>query len=44
LVCRSRHAQQPERIRQIAMLSEFSEPQMQPLISAFRQQLQQLGV
>jgi putative tryptophan/tyrosine transport system substrate-binding protein len=36
-------AQQPERVRRIAMLSEFSEPQMQPLIVAFRQQLQQLG-
>src|ERR1700731_2649578 len=36
-------AQQAERIRQIAMLSEFSEAQMQPLISAFRQQLQALG-
>jgi putative tryptophan/tyrosine transport system substrate-binding protein len=36
-------AQQPERVRRIAMLSEFSEPQMQPLIAAFRQQLQQLG-
>jgi putative ABC transport system substrate-binding protein len=37
------NAQQADRIRQIAMLSEFSEAQMQPLISAFRQQLQALG-
>jgi putative ABC transport system substrate-binding protein len=37
------HSQQPERIRRIAMLSEFSESQMQPLILAFRQQLQWLG-
>jgi putative tryptophan/tyrosine transport system substrate-binding protein len=36
-------AQQAGRIRQIAMLSEFSEAQMQPLISAFRQQLQALA-
>jgi putative ABC transport system substrate-binding protein len=32
-----------ERVRRIAMLSEFTEPQMQPQISAFRQQMQQLG-
>lgn len=36
-------AQQAERARRIGMLSEFSEQQMQPLIAAFRQQLQQLG-
>src|SRR5471032_3400126 len=36
-------AQPMERVRRIAMLSEFTEPQMQPLISAFRQQMQQLG-
>jgi putative ABC transport system substrate-binding protein len=36
-------AQQGERVRQIAMLSEFSEAQMQPLVEAFRQQLQQSG-
>lgn len=39
----SAHAQQPERIRYIGMLTEFSEAQMQPLVAAFRQQLQQLG-
>ena len=32
-------AQQSERVRQIAMLSEFSEAQMQPLVVAFRDQL-----
>src|ERR1700733_14243115 len=37
------HAQSMERIRRIAMLSEFTEPQMQPLIAAFGQQMQQLG-
>jgi putative ABC transport system substrate-binding protein len=37
------HAQQGERVRQIAMLSEFSEAQMQPLVAAFRDQLQRLG-
>ena len=37
------YAQQPERIRRIGMLTEFSEAQMQPLVAAFRQQLQQLG-
>ena len=36
-------AQQPDGVRRIGMLSEFSEAQMQPLISAFRQQLQKLG-
>jgi putative ABC transport system substrate-binding protein len=36
-------AQQGERVRRIGMLSEFSEAQMQPLISAFRQQLRQSG-
>ena len=36
-------AQQGERVRQIAMLSEFSEAQMQPLVEAFRRQLQQAG-
>src|SRR5262249_17447606 len=35
--------QQGERVRRIGMLSEFSEAQMQPLIVAFRQQLQQSG-
>ena len=35
--------QQGERVRRIGMLSEFSEAQMQPLIAAFRQQLQQSG-
>jgi putative ABC transport system substrate-binding protein len=37
------YAQQPERVRRIGMLTEFSEAQMQPLVAAFRQQLQQLG-
>jgi ABC-type uncharacterized transport system substrate-binding protein len=37
------YAQQPERIRRIGMLTEFSEVQMQPLVGAFRQQLQRLG-
>ena len=36
-------AQQPEGMRRIGILSDFSESQMQPLISAFRQQLRQLG-
>ena len=36
-------AQQLGGVRRIGMLSEFSEPQMQPLVSAFRQQLQKLG-
>jgi hypothetical protein len=31
--------QQGDRARRIGMLSEFSEAQMEPLISAFRQQL-----
>jgi putative tryptophan/tyrosine transport system substrate-binding protein len=39
----SARSQQMERVRRIAMLSEFSEPQMQPLILAFRQELQRLG-
>src|SRR5258707_7699531 len=30
-------------VRRIGMLSEFSEAQMQPMISAFRQQLRQFG-
>lgn len=36
-------AQQSERVRKIAMLSEFSEVQMQPLVAAFRDQLRKLG-
>ena len=36
-------AQQSERVRQIAMLSEFSEAQMQPLVVAFRDQLHRQG-
>jgi putative tryptophan/tyrosine transport system substrate-binding protein len=36
-------AQQDARVRRIGMLSEFSEAQMQPMISAFRQQLRQFG-
>jgi len=36
-------AQQSERVRQIAMLSEFSEAQMQPLVAAFRDQLHRQG-
>jgi putative tryptophan/tyrosine transport system substrate-binding protein len=36
-------AQQLGGVRRIGMLSEFSEPQMQPLVLAFRQQLQKLG-
>ena len=36
-------AQQSERARQIAILSDFPESQMQPLIKAFCQRLQQLG-
>jgi putative ABC transport system substrate-binding protein len=36
-------AQQAARIRQIAMLSELSKAQMQPLVAAFRDQLQRLG-
>jgi putative tryptophan/tyrosine transport system substrate-binding protein len=36
-------AQQEARVRRIGMLSEFSEAQMQPMISAFRQQLRQFG-
>jgi putative tryptophan/tyrosine transport system substrate-binding protein len=36
-------AQPGERVRRVGMLSEFSEAQMQPLISAFREQLRQLG-
>jgi hypothetical protein len=35
--------QQSERVRQIAVLSEFSEAQMQPLVQAFRDQLQSQG-
>jgi hypothetical protein len=31
------------RVRQIAMLSEFSEAQMQPLVAAFADQLQRQG-
>jgi putative ABC transport system substrate-binding protein len=37
------HAQQGERVKQIGMLSEFSEAQMQPLVDAFREQLNRLG-
>ena len=36
-------AQQSHRVSRIAMLSEFSETQMQPLVAAFRDQLQRLG-
>src|SRR5438128_10055442 len=36
-------AQQIDGVRRLGMLSEFSEAQMQPLVSAFNQQLQQLG-
>ena len=36
-------AEQGERVRQIAMLSEFSKAQMQPLVAAFSDQLQRLG-
>lgn len=36
-------AQQAEGVKRIGILSEFSEAQMQPLIAAFNQQLQQLG-
>ena len=36
-------AQQEAMVRRIGMLSEISEAQMQPMISAFRQQLRQLG-
>jgi putative tryptophan/tyrosine transport system substrate-binding protein len=36
-------AQQGEHVRPIAMLSEFSEAQMQPLVAAFRDQLQRSG-
>jgi putative tryptophan/tyrosine transport system substrate-binding protein len=36
-------AQQEARVRRIGMLSELSEAQMQPMISAFRQQLRQFG-
>jgi putative ABC transport system substrate-binding protein len=36
-------AQSAEGVRRIGMLSEFSEQQMESLITAFRQQLQQLG-
>src|ERR1700755_2373291 len=36
-------AQQSERVWQLAMLSEFSEAQMQPLVAAFRDQLQRSG-
>jgi len=37
------HAQQPAVGRRIAILSDFSELEMQPLIATFREQLQQLG-
>ena len=36
-------AQQGERPRRIGILSEISEDQMQPMVAAFRRQLQQLG-
>jgi putative ABC transport system substrate-binding protein len=36
-------AQRGEHIRRIAILSDFSESQMQPLIAAFRERMQQLG-
>jgi putative ABC transport system substrate-binding protein len=36
-------AQGANEVRRIGMLSEFSEAQMQPLVAAFRQQLQQSG-
>ena len=36
-------AQQPAVARRIAILSDFSELEMQPLIATFREQLQQLG-
>ena len=35
--------QQPAVARRIAILSDFSELEMQPLIATFREQLQQLG-
>jgi hypothetical protein len=35
-------AQQPAVARRIAILSDFSELEMQPLIATFREQLQQL--
>jgi glutathione S-transferase len=36
-------AQQTERMRRIAILSDFSESEMQPLIATFRERMQQLG-
>jgi putative tryptophan/tyrosine transport system substrate-binding protein len=36
-------AQQSERMRRIAILSDFSELEMQPLIATFRERMQQLG-
>src|SRR5437868_15286855 len=36
-------AQQGERPKRIGILSEISEDQMQPMVAAFRRQLQQLG-
>src|SRR5262249_42028587 len=39
----SARAQQPAAGRRIAILSDFSELEMQPLIATFREQLQQLG-
>src|SRR6516225_2767374 len=36
-------AQQQERARRIALLADFSEAQMRPLISAFRERLEKLG-
>ena len=36
-------AQQPERVRRIGLLSDFSEAEEQPLISAFRERLEKLG-
>jgi putative ABC transport system substrate-binding protein len=35
--------QQPARVRRIGMLSEFSEPQMRPMIEAFQQRLREFG-
>ena len=39
----SARAQQPAAGRRIAILSDFSELEMQPLVARFREQLQQLG-
>jgi putative tryptophan/tyrosine transport system substrate-binding protein len=36
-------AQQPERMRRIGILSDFSDADLQPLISAFRERLEKLG-